>query len=175
MSVRMRTHTPAPPPPPPTTRLEAKPYFFAGDIKIGSLLLAPHNPVTGAESQWVSKTGSQREVRSNGPTRHHEFRFHTWWWRWQRDAGFEAPGLHTHAHIYAQHTRSHSGCRVKNDSGEQEACRSRAELWWRLGGGHSRDGETWMDSGHILEAKETELAVGLNIGRVKGREIEDNP
>lgn len=28
---------------------------------------------------------------------------------------------------------------------------------------------------HIVEAKEAELAVGLNIGRVKGREIEDNP
>lgn len=102
MSVRMRTHIPSPT---PTTRLEAKPYFFARDIKIGSLLLAPHNPVTGAESQWVSKTGSQREVRSNGPTRHHEFRFHC------GGVDNELPDLkprftHTRTHICTIHTKS---------------------------------------------------------------------
>lgn len=31
-----------------------------------------------------------------------------------------------------------------------------------------------MDSGHVLEAKEVELAAGLNIDRMKERENKDN-
>ena len=38
----------------------------------------------------------------------------------------------------------------------------------------SSHGETLMDSERGLETKEAELAVRLNIGRVKEREIKDN-